>query len=66
MIGHLTEMILSAGQTVKVVAFGIGMIGLIVSVCIYLHVAAKCLFVRFLRNSQHLQANAFVHWGTSL
>jgi hypothetical protein len=43
------------------VAFGIGLISLIVSASLYLHVAAKYLFVRFLRNSKHLQANAFVH-----
>jgi hypothetical protein len=36
------------------VAFGIGLFGLIVSACLYLHVAAKYLFVRFLRSSKHL------------
>lgn len=47
-------------------SYGIGLIGLIVSACLYLHVAAKYLFVRFLRNSRHLQANTVVHWGTWL
>jgi hypothetical protein len=40
----------SAGQTVKMVAYGIGMVGLIANAVIYLHVAAKYLFVRILRN----------------
>jgi len=56
----------SAGPTIKKVAYGIGLIGLIVSACLYLHVAAKYLFVRFLRNSRHLQANTWLHWGTWL
>jgi hypothetical protein len=56
----------SAGPTVKKVAYGIGLIGLIVSACLYLHVAAKYLFVRILRNSPHLQRNTVVHWGTWL
>lgn len=48
------------------VAYGIGLIGLIVSACLYLHVAAKYIFVRILRNSPHLQANTFTHWATWL
>ncbi|KAF2110970.1 transmembrane amino acid transporter [Lophiotrema nucula] len=56
----------SAGPTVKKVAYGIGLIGLIVSGCLYLHVAAKYVFVRILRNSVHLQKNSLVHWGTWL
>lgn len=48
------------------VAYGIGMIGLIASAVIYLHVAAKYMFVRILRNSPHLQANTVVHWSTWL
>ena len=56
----------SAGQTVKMVAFGIGLIGLIVSGCLYLHISAKYVFVRILRNSRHLQANTFIHWATWL
>lgn len=56
----------SAGQTVKMVAYGIGMVGLLASAVIYLHVAAKYLFVRFLRNSKHLQSNSVVHWATWL
>ena len=56
----------SAGGTVKKVAYGVGLVGLIVSACLYLHVAAKYLFVRILRESRHLQSNSAVHWGTWL
>lgn len=48
------------------VSYGVGLIGLIVSACLYLHVAAKYLFVRILRNTAHLQANTAVHWGVWL
>ncbi|KKA17907.1 hypothetical protein T310_8149 [Rasamsonia emersonii CBS 393.64] len=54
----------SAGQTVKMVAYGISLLGLIVSACIYLHVSAKYIFVRILRNSRHLQSNTPIHWIT--
>ncbi|CAL5871216.1 uncharacterized protein PFLUO_LOCUS5464 [Penicillium psychrofluorescens] len=54
----------SAGTTIKRVAYGIALPGLIVSGCLYVHVAAKYLFVRILRNSRHLQANTIIHWGT--
>jgi hypothetical protein len=56
----------SAGPTVKKVAYGIGIIGLAVSGCLYLHIAAKYTFVRILRTSKHLQANTLVHWSTWL
>ena len=56
----------SAGGTVKKVAYGVGLIGLIVSACLYLHVAAKYAFVRILRGSRHLQSNSLIHWGTWL
>jgi hypothetical protein len=56
----------SAGQTIKMVSFGVGLVGLIVSACLYIHVAAKYIFVRLLRNTRHLQANTAVHWGTWL
>lgn len=52
----------SAGPTIKKVAYGIGLIGLIVSATLYLHVAAKYLFVRILRNTRHLQQSTWVHW----
>ncbi|KAK5229270.1 hypothetical protein LTR47_007872 [Exophiala xenobiotica] len=54
----------SAGPTVKKVAYGVGLIGLVVSGLLWLHVPAKIVFVRILRNSKHLQANTMVHWCT--
>ncbi|KAH9892252.1 amino acid transporter [Xylariomycetidae sp. FL2044] len=56
----------SAGGTIKKVSYGIGLIGLIVSGCLYQHVAAKYLFVRMLRGTRHLQANTPTHWATWL
>ncbi|KAF2027783.1 hypothetical protein EK21DRAFT_102251 [Setomelanomma holmii] len=56
----------SAGPTVKKIAYGIGLIGLCVSGALYVHVSAKYIFVRILRNSRHLQSNSAVHWGTWL
>jgi hypothetical protein len=56
----------SAGDTVKKVAYGIGIFGLLVSACLYIHVAAKYIFVRILRNSEHLQKNSVVHWSVWL
>lgn len=56
----------SAGGTLKKVAYGVALIGLTVSGCLYQHVAAKYLFVRILRGTPHLQANTFVHWATWL
>lgn len=56
----------SAGRTVEIVAYAVGLIGLIVSGCLYLHVASKYVFVRILRNSRHLQDNSLIHWGTWL
>ncbi|KAL4778725.1 transmembrane amino acid transporter protein-domain-containing protein [Aspergillus varians] len=56
----------SAGPTVKMVAYGVGLWGLIMSGCVYTHVAAKYIFVRLLRNTSHLQRNTVVHWTTWL
>lgn len=56
----------SAGDTIKKVAYGVGLTGLLVSACLYIHVAAKYLFVRMLRDSVHLQKNSFVHWSVWL
>lgn len=39
---------------VKMATFAIGLISLIVIACLYLHVAAKYLFVRFLHYSKRL------------
>ncbi|KAE8147877.1 transmembrane amino acid transporter protein-domain-containing protein [Aspergillus avenaceus] len=56
----------SAGETIKRVSYGIALPGLIVSGSLYVHVAAKYLFVRLLRHSRHLQANTPTHWATWL
>lgn len=56
----------SAGPLIKKIAYGIGLPGLLVSACLYIHVAAKYLFVRILRDSVHLQRNSVVHWGVWL
>ncbi|OBW66861.1 MAG: Uncharacterized protein AUREO_030660 [Aureobasidium pullulans] len=56
----------SAGPLIKKIAYGIGLIGLIVTPCLYTHVAAKYCFVRILRNSQHLQRSTLVHFATWL
>lgn len=54
----------SAGPMVKKISYGVGLIGLCVSGALYVHVSAKYVFVRILRNSKHLQSNSLVHWGT--
>lgn len=56
----------SAGGTIKKVAYGVGLIGLAISGCLYQHVAAKYLFVRVLRGTRHLQHNTVIHWVTWL
>ncbi|KAK2041704.1 transmembrane amino acid transporter [Colletotrichum somersetense] len=56
----------SAGPTVKKVAYGLALPGLIVSAAVMLHLASKHIFVRVLRGSKHLAANTFVHWSTWL
>ncbi|OQD74182.1 hypothetical protein PENDEC_c012G01829 [Penicillium decumbens] len=53
----------SAGPVIKKVAYGIGFLGLIVTACLWIHVSAKYVFVRILRNSRHLQSNTVVHFG---
>lgn len=56
----------SAGPVIKKVAYGIGFIGLVVTACLWIHVSAKYVFVRILRNSRHLQSNTLVHFSTWL
>lgn len=53
----------SAGQTIKTASYAVGFLGLVVSASLFLHVSAKYVFVRCLRNSRHLQANTVIHWG---
>ncbi|KAL6692404.1 neutral amino acid transporter-like protein [Trichoderma pleuroticola] len=54
----------SAGPVIKKVAYGVGIIGLCVSACLYVHIGSKYLFVRVLRNSPHLQRNSVIHWAS--
>ncbi|KAL4917392.1 transmembrane amino acid transporter protein-domain-containing protein [Aspergillus aurantiobrunneus] len=56
----------TAGGLVKRISYGIALPGLIMSGSLFVHVAAKYVFVRILRNSRHLQSNTIVHWGTWL
>ncbi|OJJ96049.1 hypothetical protein ASPACDRAFT_35577 [Aspergillus aculeatus ATCC 16872] len=56
----------SAGQTIKMVSYGVGLLGLIVTGCLYTHIGAKYTFVRILRNSRHLQDSTVTHWITWL
>jgi hypothetical protein len=56
----------SAGGVIKKAAYGIALFGLVISGCLYLHICAKYLFVRILRNTKHLQLNTVVHWSTWL
>ncbi len=56
----------SAGPLIKRIAYGIAIPGLLASGVIYLHTAAKYLFVRILRNSPHLQNGSWIHWSVWL
>lgn len=52
----------SAGDRIKVIAYGVALPGLIAVGMICVHVPAKSLFVRFLRGSRHLTDNSVTHW----
>ncbi|KAM0422455.1 hypothetical protein ACHAPD_000908 [Fusarium lateritium] len=56
----------SAGKTIKKVAYGLALPGLIVGATINTHVTGKYAFVRILRGSEHLTANTLTHWVTWL
>ncbi|KAF9885005.1 hypothetical protein FE257_000828 [Aspergillus nanangensis] len=56
----------SAGPVLKKVSYGVGLLGIIVTGCLYVHVSAKYIFVRILRGSVHLQSNTLIHWTTWL
>ncbi|KAG5662367.1 hypothetical protein KAF25_004785 [Fusarium avenaceum] len=56
----------SAGKTIKQIAYGLALPGLIAGATINAHVTGKYAFVRILRGSKHLTANTFVHWATWL
>jgi hypothetical protein len=60
---HLSSPALgSAGIMIKKVSYGFALAGLIMTATINTHVAAKLLFVRFLRNSIHLSKNTKTHF----
>ena len=56
----------SAGPTIKVIAYGVAIPGMIASAMICVHVAAKSVFVRILRNTHHLTSNTKTHWAVWL
>ncbi|KAL4756300.1 uncharacterized protein BDW70DRAFT_154312 [Aspergillus foveolatus] len=58
--------LVSAGQTIKMVSYGVALVSLIVSGTLYLHVGAKHVFVCILGRTSHLQPNSVIHWGTWL
>ncbi|KAJ5693088.1 hypothetical protein N7462_002511 [Penicillium macrosclerotiorum] len=56
----------SAGPVIKKISYGIALPGLCVSAILLLHLPAKHIFVRTLRNSQHLTRQTPIHWITWL
>ncbi|KAK4549995.1 hypothetical protein LTR36_002962 [Oleoguttula mirabilis] len=56
----------SAGPTIKIIAYAIATPRLIAGAMIYVHVAAKSLFVRALRGTHHLTENTKTHWAVWL
>ncbi|KAH0601780.1 hypothetical protein MHUMG1_00659 [Metarhizium humberi] len=56
----------SAGPLIKKVAYGIALPGLLVTDLLLIHLAAKSIFVRVLRNSKHLASNTPKHWAVWL
>ncbi|KAL6238684.1 hypothetical protein BDW75DRAFT_246762 [Aspergillus navahoensis] len=56
----------SAGPTVKRVAYGFALPGLIVTTMLVIHLPAKIIFIRLLHGSRHLTSNTPTHWITWL
>ncbi|KAH8656574.1 transmembrane amino acid transporter protein-domain-containing protein [Tricladium varicosporioides] len=54
----------SAGPLLKKIGYGIALPSLVVSAGIFNHTSAKYVFVRLLRNTEHLQSNSMIHWST--
>jgi hypothetical protein len=54
----------SAGILMKRVCYGLAIPALLVSLCIYAHLAAKFIFVRVLAGSTHLARPTVRHWVT--
>ncbi|KAG7048278.1 neutral amino acid transporter [Colletotrichum scovillei] len=56
----------SAGGTLEKIAYGVSIPGFIMTTTLWVHLAAKSLLVRILRNSVHLQSKTVIHWVTWL
>ncbi|KAK1922367.1 putative amino acid transporter [Papiliotrema laurentii] len=52
----------SAGPLLKKVCYGLALPGLLVSAILWTHFPAKFIFVRVLRNTEHLSKNTVKHW----
>ncbi|GAD95441.1 amino acid transporter, putative [Paecilomyces variotii No. 5] len=56
----------SAGILLKKVCYGLALPGLVVTETIMIHIPAKYVFVRLMRDSRHLTANTVTHWSVWL
>ncbi|EXJ95878.1 hypothetical protein A1O1_01003 [Capronia coronata CBS 617.96] len=56
----------SAGSTIKIISYAIAIPGLVAGCVIAIHVAAKSIFVRILRNTPHLTHRTRTHWAVWL
>lgn len=56
----------SAGPLLKKICYGLALPGLCVSTLLFVHIAAKYVFVRALRGSHHLTDPTFRHWAVWL
>ncbi|KAL4863878.1 hypothetical protein BDV12DRAFT_189344 [Aspergillus spectabilis] len=54
----------SVGAMVKRVAYGFALPGLIVTTMLVIHLPAKIIFIRLLKNSPNLTSNSPTHWLT--
>lgn len=54
----------TAGLLIMKIANGVALPALIFSTLFQAHIPIKYFFVKFLRNTKHLQSNSIVHWGT--
>lgn len=52
----------SAGPLLKRICYGLAFPGLLVTGILNVHLSAKYIFVRVLRNSRHLTQSTMVHW----
>ena len=52
----------SAGVIIKKICYGLALPGLVVGAVLFVHVAAKYVFVRMLRKSRHLSKNTPTHY----